>query len=85
MMEEWRMSRDAAGRLQEAHWKLILEVGAGLVHRGCAGCREGSAQPGRSAQRGRSMHSPGLRPGPGVDPARQLPAPASDACRRLPL
>jgi hypothetical protein len=27
VLEEWRMSRDAAGRLQEAHWKLILEVG----------------------------------------------------------
>ena len=24
-MEEWRMGRDAAGRLQEAYWKLILE------------------------------------------------------------
>ncbi|KAG1666686.1 hypothetical protein FOA52_013598 [Chlamydomonas sp. UWO 241] len=25
VMEEWRMGRDAAGRSQEAHWKLIME------------------------------------------------------------
>lgn len=25
VLEEWRMSRTSGGRMQEAHWKLILE------------------------------------------------------------
>lgn len=25
VLEEWRMSRDAVGRAQEAHWRLIMQ------------------------------------------------------------
>ena len=29
MLEEWRMTRDAVGRMQEAHWALMMQVGRG--------------------------------------------------------